>query len=425
MLWFLAALAAFQVPPGEDRPADHPHEKTEELPVDATFKDYLRFKTRNGEYEGYLDGFLRIHARTIFGRPDDDTAPLRSLPDTVLIRQARLDHGASFLRDWGYRVTIDFATGTANQSTGAAASNGHVSLQDAWIEWRHFRELKVRLGQFYEPVSAEEISGVRYAEFAERSPMNRISPGRDLGLEVYGSLFGDGLTYYLMAANGGSLLQDQGRSVSDSNDEKEIAGLVYARPVPFLRLGAGGSFGDADTIDAASFDLITTELSLLYLDSTAGTFDGRRWRGDASILAFGGPASLRLETLGRGDRLAPGMGRGEVRSLGWYAAATWYLTGEEKRPDTPPTPIHDWGTIELGARVGRLAVRNAFESGIALPGGNAEAVTAYTFAVSWWYTRFLRVTVDLDREVFSDRLDFDPRRARALTGLLARIQLDF
>ena len=400
-------------------------DRSDELPVDAFFKDNLKFRTKNGEYEGYLDGFARIHARAIFDRPHDTVEPLRTLPNSVVIRQIRLDHGATLYHDWGYRVSLDFATGTPNQSTGAAASNSSVALRDAWVEWKHYREFTIRFGQFFEPVSAEEVSGARWLEFAERSPMNRIAPGRDLGLEVYGSLLDDGLSYYVMASHGQSLLQDQGRSVTDTNDKKEIAGLAFARPFSFLRLGVGGSFGEVNTLDASTFDLVTAELSILYLDSTAGAFQGRRWRADANLLVSAGPASFRAEVLGRGDHLAAGMGRDELRTLGWYAAATSYLSGEDKIPDVRVTPIHDWGAVELGARVGRLKVRNAFDSGIALPAENAEAVTAYTLSATWWYARFMRVTVDLDREVFSDPLQFDRHHARALTGLVARVQLDF
>ncbi len=409
--WLLALLAAQAQP--------------QEVPVELTYKDNLKIRTKDGEYDGYLGGFSRLHARTIVDRPDDTTDPRRSLPDTVFLRQARIDHGATVHRDWGYRVVVDFTTGQYNQSTGASASPSGVSLRDAWIEWRRFPEFTIRLGQFYEPVSAEELASSRLVEFAERSPLNRLAPGRDLGIEAYGSLLDNVVSYYLMASHGGGTLQDQGRSVADTNDEKELAGLLFVRPLPFLRLGAGGSIGEVDSVDAGTFDLITTELSLFHLDSTTGTLDGRRWRGDGSLLLFGGPASLRVEVLARGDELQSGMGRDEVRSLGAYAAATVYLTGEDKVPDTRVTPLREWGAIELSARAARLRARNAFESGIALPGGNAEAVTAWTLGVSWWYARFLRVTVDLEYERFSDRLDFDDRTARSLTGLVARVQLDF
>lgn len=419
----LLAVALLQAGPPPGSPP-------EEIPVEATYKDNLKFRTKGGEYDGYLAGFLRLQGRTIFDRPDDDVAPLRSLPDTVFLRQARFDHGATLYQDWAYRIVFDFSTGNFNQSTGEDPSGNKLGLRDAWVEWKRFREFTIRLGQFFEPCSAEEISGARLLEFVDRSPMNRISPGRDLGIEAYGTLLDDRLSYFVMASHGGALLQDAGRSNADANDQKELAGLLYVRPIPEIRLGLGGTIGTVDDVpvsdpDTLDFDLVTTELSVLYLDSTTGAFDGRRWRADASILGAYGPASLRAEILLRKDDLAPGLGEGSIRCRGWYVAATTYLTGEEKKPDTRVTPLHEWGAIELSARVGQLRALNAFEAGIAPRAGNAEAATAYSLAVSWWHARFFRVTLEGVREVYSDPLQFDNVERRVLTGVMVRVQLDF
>lgn len=423
MLQVLAALLLTQASPGQDV-------KSGEFPVDAFFKDNLKFRTKDGEYDGYLGGFVRVHARTIFDRPDDDTPPRRTLPDTLFLRQARFDHGATLYRDWGYRIVFDLSTGNFDQSNGDDPSGNKVAVRDAWVEWKRFREFTLRLGQFFVPCSPEDFAGARYLEFVDRSPMNRIASGRDLGIEAYGSLFDDRLSYFIMAAHGGALLQDTGRGNADTNDEKELAGALLVRPIPEVRLGLGGTISNVDDLPVSNlltldFDLVTTGLSVLYLDSTTGTFDGRRWRADASLLAAWGPASLKAEVLLRKDELAPGLGAEAVRTRGWYVAATTYLTGEEKKPDTRVTPLHDWGALELSARVGQLRALNAFESGIAPAAGNAEAATAYSMAATWWHGRFLRVTVEGIREVFSDPLQLDAETRRALTGLLMRVQLDF
>jgi phosphate-selective porin len=88
------------------------------------------------------------------------------------------------------------------------------------------------------------------------------------------------------------------------------------------------------------------------------------------------------------------------------------------------THANDWGALELGARLCRVRVPNAFEAGLA-GAGDSEGVTAYTVAATWWIGRHLRLSVDLIREVYDDPLRFDGRTDRSLTGLLARAQLEF
>jgi phosphate-selective porin len=395
----------------------------DEAPLEVFYKEGLRF--RAAEAELYLSGFFRAHYRTVFDRPDDDDAPRRSVPDSAFLRQGRLDLGGTFARDWGFRVLTDFATGTYNQPSGAGPSSTGAVLRDAWLEWKRHPEFVVRAGQFFEPCTSEELMSGRWMEFADRGAPLRLMPGRELGIEAYGTLADGVLTYYVMLAQGGGLVNDQGRSVNDANDEKELGGLVYVRPVPGLRFGAGASVTDVDDVPGTGFDLVTTELSLLWLDSTAGVFDGRRRRLDVSFLAYRGPLSLRAEYLWRRDELADPAPEDELRSDGGWISASWLVTGEEKRPDLRPIPLSGWGALEASLRVARVRVSNAFEAGLAGSGGNAERLRAWSAALTWWHGRFLRLTAEFVREEFDEPLAFDTRSEDALSGLLFRLQIDF
>jgi phosphate-selective porin len=393
------------------------------LPVRVRYGDRLEFSTEDGTFEGYLSGFVRVHGRTIFDRPDDRTPPLRTIPDSVFLRQARLETGGLYEGRWAYRVQVDFRTNPPGQSDGTLADSTGALLRDGWLEWRASPAFTLRVGQYFAPCTGEEMTSSRFLELADRSPLVRLMPGRELGVEAYGSLFEEALHYFVMVSNGGALVNDQGRSVSDANDEKELSGLVFVRPLAGLRLGLGGSISDQDGVDGSDFDLTTPELSVLWLNSTAGTFDGRRSRIDLSLLAYRGPVSLRGEVLWRRDDLE-GSPEGELESGGWFATGSWFLTGETKTPDERVTPANDWGALELGARLCRVRVPNAFEAGLA-GAGDSEGVTAYTVAATWWIGRHLRLSVDLIREVYDDPLRFDGRTDRSLTGLLARAQLEF
>ena len=88
-------------------------------------------------------------------------------------------------------------------------------------------------------------------------------------------------------------------------------------------------------------------------------------------------------------------------------------------------PAREWGALELAARYSRIEVRNAFEAGIAARAGNSEEASAVTVGLTWWYGKFLRVTLQATHERFEDPLQFDNREEDSLTGLIARVQLEF
>ena len=220
-----------------------------ETPLDVFYEDGLRFRTRDGVFEGYLNGYLRIHGRAIFDRPDDHTPPLRTVPDSVCMREARLETGGTVEGQWAYRFQLEFDSGTYNQSTGAAPSGVTALLQDAWVEWRADRAFNVRLGQFKVPCSAEDYDSTRVQGFVERSPLNRLVPGREIGLEFHGRLLEDRIAWLAALTQGQGYLKDKGRGVADANDEKEASFLLHAYPLENVRLNLGGSIGDVDDLE--------------------------------------------------------------------------------------------------------------------------------------------------------------------------------
>lgn len=393
------------------------------VPVKVSFRDGLRFQAEDASWEGYLTGFVRAHARTIFDRPDDDLAPLRTLPDTTFIRGARLETGGAFRNRFGYRFQVDFGSNSPNQETGAASSSSTVKLRDAWVEWRQFPDFSVRVGQFYEPAVLEDLSTGRHLEFAEKSSLNRLGPGREQGIQIYGGREWDLLRYFVMVSNGGGLVNDDGRSLADQNDEKELSGAFFVRPLDGLRFGLGGSISDVDDVDGADFEQTSSELSVLWLDPVSGTFDGRRRRADANVRWIHGPGQLRAEALWRDDRLS-GAAERRLESRGGFVAASWILTGEDKMPDQRPTPASEWGALELAARICRVDFPNAEDSGLTGP-ADAERLTTVTVATTWWLDRFFRLSLDWVYERYGGGIDVDGEEVDSLTGLVARAQIDF
>jgi phosphate-selective porin OprO/OprP len=434
-LWSLAQAQDPKMEPKPDPKAEAP--KQEKSPIDVWFEDGLRFKTKDGNFEGRIGGRFLLHYRAIFDRPQEaNAAPIRDLPNTFFVRQARFETEGTILKDWGYKVQLDFPSGAINQSNLGAASASSGTLRDAFVEWKRMKELQIRFGQFFEPLSQEDTSSTRFIDFAERSVINRLLPGREIGIQVAGSLMDSELSYAVMLCNGNALLNDQGRAVIDLNDQKEVAALLRYSPfmhsggdfLKGLRLGMAASYGAVDNVPTGNFDLISTELSVMYAEATgAGLFfDGFRGRLNPQISWPIGPFCFRGEYLYRTDALSTTAGRDAQREKAWYAYVTYILTGEDKNPENRIVPKGDWGAVELGFRVSQLRIVDGFESGVfPAVAGNAERVTAFTFGANWWVTRNVRFTLDIIREKYSDPVQFDTRRESMLMGMLFRAQVDF
>ncbi len=406
-----------------------------DFPLEVYYRDGLRFKTKDGNFEARIGGRLLTHYRLIVDRPDDSTLAdgLRTVPDSFFVRQARLEVEGTVLKEFAFKVQTDFPSGTYNQSTGAGPSSTSGSLRDAFVEWRKYPEFKIRMGQFYVPLSQEDFCSTRFIDFAERSNINRLMPGREIGIQFAGTLFEKHLEYNAMLTNGQSLLVENGRNVTDSNDEKEVVGLVKVQPfvgtelaaLQKLKLALGGSITDVDSTAGTGFDLVSTELSVMWLDATGGAFDGIRWRLVPQISWSWGPAALRAEYLIREDGLASGSAEEEIRSRGWFGQATYILTGETKTLEDRIVPVSSWGALEVGLRYSTLKILDIFDSGIAASAGNADRISAWTLGLNWWVTRNVRFSANGIYEIYSDPLAFDNRSDNTLVGFLFRAQVDF
>jgi phosphate-selective porin OprO/OprP len=438
---FLISVLALQAPasaadPQESVPAAAPVPAVGgELPLEVFFRDGLRFRTKDGNFDSRIGGRMLAQYRWIHDRPDDETPGdgLRSVPDLLFVRQARMEIEGLIMKQFFYKVQVDMSTGLYNQSTGAGPSGTLTGFRDAYIEWSRFPEFTVRVGQFLQPVSQEDFCTTRFIELIERSNSSRLMLGREVGLMAGGELFDRRLEYRAVVTQGQALIGEMGRNVSDSNDEKELLGIIRVYPfkdseIPWLekfRVALGGSLTDVDSTPGTNLDLVSTELSILWLNSDAGLFDGRRWRCVPQASWSWGPSALRFEAFVRGDKLASGSPVDEIRSRGWYLQASHILTGETKVLEDRIVPDSEWGALEIAARYGAMKIDDVFSSGLASRDGNTDAVRTWTGGLNWWLTRNVRLSGNLVWERYADPLAFDGRREDSIFGALFRAQVDF
>ena len=154
------------------------------------------------------------------------------------IRRARLDIKGNFSPEWEYRLQTDFSVSP--------------KIIDAYFVYKPYDGFKITGGQFIVPNSLENTTSDNTLETIDRAQVSGLvlrnkdangdQNGRDIGLQVSGSLFQTSsnrflLDYYLGYFNG------QGINKGDLNESKDIAARLVAHPTTFLDFGVSYSNG--------------------------------------------------------------------------------------------------------------------------------------------------------------------------------------
>lgn len=427
----------------------YPEGKT---PVTFEFKDGLKFESADGNTKGHIGGRFLEHARFSTGGEDAFGVPVGApagafgdrRPDGFFIRQARLEMSGLFYNQFEFKVQYD-------APTAAVADSG--TIQDGYIGWMPMPEFNIRFGQMKEPFSQEETTSTRFIDFVERSVMNRLTPARDIGVMFHGKLLDGQVGYEAGFFNG------QGRGVFDNDDEKDFAARIQAYPFKTidsiwtknLRLGIAGTFGSVDN-DSVYPDYTSPETTLRWLD-VDGTVvhDGDRERFGAELAWLIGPVGLRGEWMVRSTEVreifpvSPITGvlsasvPGDIHDDGWYLAATWLVTGEDKTMESRTVPAEPFdiekgtfGAFELALRIAQTSVENdvfddAFATSLVAAGSNnSNKINALTAGFNWYLTRNFRTSFDYVHNWMADDVLIGPtRRDDEENVFLMRFQIDF
>ncbi|MBI5367755.1 MAG: hypothetical protein HZA54_12015 [Planctomycetes bacterium] len=415
-------------PAGTAAPAATPLPKpaADAFPLEVAWKDGLRFKSANGDFDAFVAGQVFLHYRSIFDHPTG----AGTNPDGFFVRQARPTIGGTLLKQFEYKVQFDFPTGSSS-ATGTP--------MDTYLGWTPHPAFNLRLGQFKEPFSQEELSNDLFVDYVERSNLNRLAPGRDIGVMVWGKLC-DGQFGYEAGVNNG-----RGRAVFDTDDEKDVAARVTAWPfkktalaaLAGLRLGLAGTYGRQD--DVAFTDVTSTETGTRWLDADADLVnDGARTRFGAELSWGWRNLTLRAEYARQEQELKELSNgrREEIEADAWYVSATWLITGENKPVEGRILPAHafapgagHWGALDVTARYHRLTYGlDLFEAGFANDSGtraSAQGISSVTVGVNWQLARSLRFMADFVHNEFDRDVQFEHRTADSENALLFRGQIDF
>lgn len=342
---------------------------------------------------------------SLVGEKGDFTLRLRTLvqadgrfysdgPETdgFLVRRARIELTGTLYRRFDFRVMPDL-------------SGSSTTLLDAWLRWRLSPELQVQVGKVKLPIGLEREQSPEHNLFAEFGYPTALVPNRDVGINLQGRLRAGGLTYYVGVFDGTA---DGASTVSDGDDERELAARLFATPFaaddasPWGGLGFGlaGTWGEPETAPSA----YRTVGQQTFFRWRAGVVnDGDAWRLVPQAHLFRGPFGLLAEHALSSQELELGDVVTRVEASAWTVNVTWVATGEEVtfHGVEPRRPIGaepgGRGAWQLVARATELEVEDSAFPLFADPAGSARRARTLSAGVHWILNRAIRLTADYNR----------------------------
>jgi len=389
-------------------------------PADATIvkagADGFIVQSADGEFKLRVGGYAQADGRFYMNDSAAGKTP-GIASDTFLLRRVRPILEGTVFRDFDFRVMTDFGNGAA-QST---------LLQDAYVEWKHFPWLKVRVGKFKPEVGLEWQESDTTLLFSERGLPSDLLPQRDVGLQVSGNLFDDVIHYAGGVYNG---VVDGGIADLDTYDAKDGAARIFAHPFKHteiaglqgLGVGVAGTVGDqvstSTTTNLATYK--TTGQNTFFTFGKGTAADGLEIRGTPQAYYYWGPFGLLTEYAIAQQELSNGALRKDVRNTAWQVEGSFVLTGENANYHPSPAaagngiiPLHPfnlkkggWGALELAGRYGELRFDPAnfaatpAAAGFADPTRSAQEAREWGVGLNWYLNRNVKLVLDFEQTAF-------------------------
>ena len=377
-----------------------------------------------------LRGVLQLDSRTFFR--DHGIAG----NDGFLVRRARPIIEGTVYRDFDFQFVPDFGGPTAQ-------------IFDAFLNYRAFPELQLKVGKFKSPVGLEQLTVDVETLFNERALPTALTPNRDLGVQLHGEAFSGRVSYAGGVFNGSG---DARNSTNlDTDDTKEFAGRIFFQPFKpeadsFLRglgFGLGGSYGSehnntslpATTGGTLGGYATDGQQQFFAYNPATGVVNanGEHWRLSPQGYYYYGPFGLFGEYVISNQRLsrtgAAPLSSVRLENTGWEVTGSYLLTGETAAYKGGVNPTHPfslseggWGAWQLVARYAELNVDEAAFPNFANPATSASGAQAWSVGLNWYLNRNITVKTSFSHTTF----DFvngggtGTRAAATAPGIVAR-----
>lgn len=351
--------------------------------VEVKTGDGIKFASDDGAFEFDIDGRIQVDLQLA----DEDEI---EYPSQTEFRRARLAVEGVVYEDYGYKLQYDVA-------------DDDLSLKDAYITYQGFEYGDIFIGQFKQPFSLEELTSSKYITFTERSlPVETVATSRRIGLGWFSG-----------ADNWSAAASAYGQEAGNEQDGDEGFGVgvrgtfaPIAEKDRVVHLGAAVNWEETEDTDLGFEDegfrfrarpdvhLGPRAFDTGLLPASSATKYGLEF---ATVF---GPFSFQAEYIGVDTDLNDDddqdfeeqfedLESGDVE--GWYAFASWFLTGES-RPYSASSgvfkgvdPINDYGAFELAVRYDTVEQPDADVT---------NEVEAVTLAANWYVNKYIRIWAD-------------------------------
>ena len=395
------------------------------------------------DYHSYQDGANDVRNRSNQRAGNLDANGFHDANDTALLRRVRPTIEGTVLGKYDFRFTPDFA-------------GGNTLAVDAYVDARLNPAFKIRAGKYKPFVGLERLQSASDIKFIERSYVtNAILPNRDLGVSVYGDIFGDKLNYAFGVNNG---VVDGGNisTGSEFDSSKEFTARLFASPfkdetnaLAGLGFGLAGTttdingernlnFTDTSVADATRNGLpsyLTDGQQTFFRYNSASVADGKRIRIAPQLNYYYGSFGLISEyarvkqdvSLSTGGS-ASGGGAGGTNSVikagtnkslshdAWQVAVSYLLTGEDASfKGVKPKQNFDldkggWGAWELVARYSEINLDDDTfknKAGTSLStdtyadlSTSAKSAQSWTTGVNWYLNPNAKIALNYSHTIF-------------------------
>lgn len=310
--------------------------------------------------------------------------------DEQRIRTARLAIEGDLPADWSYKAEVSYASAA-----------GEAQWEDLYLQYKGERGPAIRIGAF-KTLSFENVSSSRYITFMERGPFADLL---DIGRVMTVAAIANGDRWSATAAVSGSSIngEDGWPRVIEGSDTFAVSGRATYAAInedrQKLHLGAWARWREDQGEDLVVYRARNnTNFGPRYTSSR------EIGRSDAMLGLEGfyvhGPVSLQGEWAAvQADRAD---GREESFHT-YYAAASWFVTGEMRKLDVKKgalgrtkvlNPVTDggFGALELAARYDAADLTD-----ISGAPASAGEYSAWTVGANWHLHDHLRLMANYSR----------------------------
>ena len=385
--------------------------------ITANSKDGFSIKSPDGNYKLQIGGYTQVEAREFADNKKD-----LGYASSIIPRRVRLIIQGTVAHDFDFYIQPEFGYTNAYSSITATTPTAYaVGLQDAWIDWKYFPQATIKAGKFKPPFDLENLQDTRYTAFTEIGLTGNLSPQRDLGAELTGSLFDDTVNYAGGLFDGAADRENSyGGFATAPGDTNEKAGVgrIFVKPFkdisidPLKGLGVGyaASYGKVKGADTPNY--ISPGQAPVFSYNTGVTAAGPQIRTEPQVFYYYKSLGILAEKVNSQEELEyKGNGNNYYRdkptNRAWEVTGTYVLTGENASyngvtPDNDFNPSSGhWGAFELVGRYGELKLDSSiFSEGFANLNTSISKENAWATGINWYLNRNVKMALGFEQTKF-------------------------